>query len=604
MSEFLSYLYLKLEKEFMTSLDVDDFLKQFESPVVEEQKILWMEARLLEAKNGGLFRMWDDDVRNMTIDFCRERLAKSKNLHLRTVYSWDLWWLTGEEDNTMLAQAKEYSLQLMEEYLPRDDYDSAAEFCYFFKLLYPICCRKGGIEQLMDIVNRSLHSKNETLKFQMLAKIYWQEMADINIANNEPGTEGKEIWNLLKRLDKKYLAATCLEMAEKENDDNKLHTLLEMAVYYTSKANDRNLTREANLRMGDYIMENLAPEGDDKRCTANIRDTQLENAIACYKIAGDDKKLRNATLEYEHNKKNLVFIPNRANISVEERNRQIDAMNKQITKVLDGGEMEVLNTLFGYGITVFPDFNKTKAKVKKQAEKFYYTQFTNAVRKDEYMNSRKTTHEDMMARETVTYCYRSFSFHVFALIIENAIRKKIMTYKDLKKWLLNRGFDLYVWRNLGNGETKGATYMERVDLGLRDFVKLNSKFLKQQKADWRYCITFLATQFEGLLRDIVERLGEPVDRKKQDGSMELIPLEGLLGSEVLKDVFEERDLFLFRQTFTKSGYNIRNKVAHGMMHPDDYTELVGLLVFVSILRLSKATFKLKMIYQQSNRMPQ
>lgn len=501
--------------------------------------------------------------------------------------------LINEKDLKKQAVVKEQALQLMEDYLPKDDFDSASEFCDFFKLLYPICCKGGGIKDLVELVNKALHSNNETLKFQLLAKIYHQEQEDICIANKEPGYERKEMMKMLKWFDQKYFATLSIEMADKEKNDNKLDQLLNFAVYFASKANDNKLAKGANLRKGDYIMAHLMPEDDKNLGAALMRDSQLEQAMGHYKIAGVKDKLRLATLVYEDNKKKLIIPKQSGYISVEERNKQIDAMNKLIKMVLDGGCADVLNTLFGYCFPVFPDKGMMEKKAKKRAEKFYYTQFTKAVLKDENMNSRNATHEQIMVNQEATYFYRDFSFHVYALIIGNAVNEMIMTYKDLKTWLLNRGFDYVIGRNQGNGQMLGSTYMERVDLGLRDFIKLNSKFLNQQNADWRYCITFLATQFEGLLRDIVERLGEPVTRQRQD-SIELIPLEGLLSCEALKMVFDERDIFLFRQTFTNSGYNIRNKVAHGMMHPDDYTALVGLLVFLSILRLSKATFKLKM----------
>ena len=51
-------------------------------------------------------------------------------------------------------------------------------------------------------------------------------------------------------------------------------------------------------------------------------------------------------------------------------------------------------------------------------------------------------------------------------------------------------------------------------------------------------------------------------------------------------------MLLFKQTFTNDGYNIRNNVAHGMYIPQEYTSTKALLVFVSILRLAKATMRL------------
>ena len=107
--------------------------------------------------------------------------------------------------------------------------------------------------------------------------------------------------------------------------------------------------------------------------------------------------------------------------------------------------------------------------------------------------------------------------------------------------------------------------------------------------DWRYCLIFLSTQFEGLLRDVISKLGGTTTRIKKEKDTELVPLEGLLNSQCLNKVFSEDDLLMFRMAFTKDGYNIRNDVAHGMLLPQEYNAMRTMLVFVSIIRLTKAT---------------
>ena len=69
-------------------------------------------------------------------------------------------------------------------------------------------------------------------------------------------------------------------------------------------------------------------------------------------------------------------------------------------------------------------------------------------------------------------------------------------------------------------------------------------------------------------------------------------LEQLLNQKVLARVFDQEDLLLFKQTFTNEGFNIRNDVAHGLLMPEEYTPYRALLVFLSILRLAKATRKI------------
>lgn len=102
-------------------------------------------------------------------------------------------------------------------------------------------------------------------------------------------------------------------------------------------------------------------------------------------------------------------------------------------------------------------------------------------------------------------------------------------------------------------------------------------------------------KFEGIMRIIVNRLGEPIVKEK-DGNTEFVTLECLLKTEALKSIFTKEDLLLFNQTYTKAGYNIRNDIAHGLLLPQEYTAIKALLVFVSILRLAKGIFNY--IYNQ------
>lgn len=73
----------------------------------------------------------------------------------------------------------------------------------------------------------------------------------------------------------------------------------------------------------------------------------------------------------------------------------------------------------------------------------------------------------------------------------------------------------------------------------------------------------------------------------RDGEVQFVTLEKILAEPKLKDIFNDDDIFLFNHTFTKEGLNIRNEVAHGLLLPQDYTSEIALLVFLSVLRLSK-----------------
>ena len=76
-------MHSKLEDDYLPTMNVEKYLKQFHSSVKEEQEILWMEARLLEAKGPWLFRRWKKYVKDMTESYCRERLEQTNNIQLK-----------------------------------------------------------------------------------------------------------------------------------------------------------------------------------------------------------------------------------------------------------------------------------------------------------------------------------------------------------------------------------------------------------------------------------------------------------------------------------------------------------------------------------------
>lgn len=115
-SEFVVQLHKKLEQDFLSTINVDKYLKQFSTSINEEQIILWMEARLLEAKGPWLFRQWDEETKRMTESYCRERYEQTNSIHLRVKYSWDLWWLTKERKYVFLGYAKENTKHLLRIY--------------------------------------------------------------------------------------------------------------------------------------------------------------------------------------------------------------------------------------------------------------------------------------------------------------------------------------------------------------------------------------------------------------------------------------------------------------------------------------------------------
>ena len=569
-------LFRNIEQEYTITTCADEYLRQFETEDEKEARTLRFEHILLGMNVEAFIDNWDEETRNVIREYCEKRLAETKNSHLKVRYGWNLWAITGKSDYKLLNETIDLTLDILESFLEKDDFEHASKVCDYFKRLceYTRSMGRAKEKRLFGLIETSLNGDNETLKFQILAMVYYQ-------AKN-----GND--HLMNKAGAKRLTEVALVLARaKTEKDTKQDRQLEFAVFFADRASDGKLMKEANERYGDFKMEHLYADDEKNLAIAHLNDHLLIEAMELYKKSGNLEKLKKATLAYEENKPKMRYPRLTHSISVEQRNKEIEVMNKYITDVVNGGTEAILDLLFGNRIDVFMDANMLKEKAKSGGEATYYQTCFGAVEKDTFQNSRRTTHEKRSLQMMADYAYRNTTFHIFVLVICNGLKEGTLSYEILREAMTERGFGQELNKYDADGKTIGTTYFERVDIGIRDFLELLPKHIVGEVVDWRYCITFLTTQFEGLLRDVLYKNGIPVDRTRGDGNTELILLEGLLNDEQIMELFSENDLMLFRQTFTKDGYNIRNEVAHGMYLPQEYTAMKALLVFLSVLRLSK-----------------
>lgn len=103
-------------------------------------------------------------------------------------------------------------------------------------------------------------------------------------------------------------------------------------------------------------------------------------------------------------------------------------------------------------------------------------------------------------------------------------------------------------------------------------------------------INSLTLKFEGALRDFIRLSGGNTTIEKKGGLQEQL-LEELLDNSKIVEYFSNKDIALFKHTFTNRGKNIRNNVAHSFMQFSDYNLQTACLVFFCLLRLGKYTLE-------------
>lgn len=583
-------LYKYLETDYSLSVDIGSYLRQIEAPNEEVKESVHFERILLEMNIEAFIDNWEDGPRGSIQEYCEKRYSETDNIHLKVKYGCGLWAIGGKKNYQLLNIIVERILKILESYMNMRDYGHASTFCHYYKKVYAHCCKMGKSERVVRLVEKVMASDNETLKFQVLAMIYHQECEDKRIEEKLEGYEDKEQLHFLKKIDAHLLAKTSLELAAKEKEDLKYERLIEWAVQFSVNTNDVAMKKGSYEKLGDYKMTHLFPEQEGNIAPPHQNDILLREAMHYFEKAGNNEKLEQATLAYEANLSKKRFIRITHTTTVEDINRRIDEKNKYIVAIAEKGTLSIISHLLGYGglDVLFPS-QKVLPKIRENAKKLYYQTMMGTAIEDTFHHSRETTHEKVMTFQIADQFYKNTSFDVYTCVICNGLKAGSLSIDILKEALMELGFDMEVNKTDADGRVIGTSYWERVEIGMEDFLRLIQDYVEQKNVDWRYCLTFLSTQFEGLLRDVITKLGGATTRIKKERDTELIPLEGLLSMECLTKVFSEDDLFMFKMAFTKDGYNIRNDVAHGMLLPQEYNPMRAMLVFVSIIRLSKAT---------------
>lgn len=580
-------IIMKLEKGFELIYDNYKYMKSFQTVDEKNAQIAGFEIVLLEGDLCYCVENWDERARNKIKEYCKRRYTKTNNIHLKVKYGWSLWIIGGMKDYKLLNVTIEQLLEILKSYIYVDDYEHASTFCHYYEKIYPHCCKMGKSDRIIALIENVMASDNENLKFQSLAMVYHQEQKDEWIKENRKGYENKVQLHYLRKMETHLLAKTCLDLAARETEDLKYEQLIEWAVFFSTKTNDGLMKKEAYEKLGDYKMTHLFPEQEGNLAPPLQNDYLLREAMYCYKKSGNNEKLEKATLAYEANLPKKRFLRITTTTTVEEINKQIEQKNKYITDTVEKGTLCIISHLLGYRIDIFLPLHKDK--IKENGNKFYYQTMMGAAMEDSFHNSRETTHEKVMKFQLANIFYKKFSFDVFVCVIYNGLKEGTLSIDILKESLNELGFNLEINKTDVDGQVIGTSYWDRVEIGMRDFFSLIQEYVDQKDVDWRYCLTFLSTQFEGLIRDVITKLGGTKTKIKKEMDTELIPLEGMLNSGCLKTVFGEEDIFMFKMVFTKDGYNIRNDIAHGLLLPQEYNAMRTMLVFVSIIRISKAT---------------
>lgn len=128
------------------------------------------------------------------------------------------------------------------------------------------------------------------------------------------------------------------------------------------------------------------------------------------------------------------------------------------------------------------------------------------------------------------------------------------------------------------------------------FIQIHHHFINPiNQPNFVLSIDSLTLKMEGLIRDLCEICGVSTFYQTKDSKGRNIVREkdihALLYDNKIKQLFDEDDLLFFRFLLVeKAGYNLRHRVAHALMHFQEYGVVYIHLLIIALLKLGKYDF--------------
>lgn len=553
-------LYKKLEKDYKTNISPYSYFSQYtiDNPILNE--IIKKERSLLSKAS---LSIYPSDRKNL-INYCKDRLGTTKNVHLIAKYNHALLLLT--RNNQYAGPTIETYMKVLDSYCAKNEsvsYRDTLELVIALSQKY----QKNDIGKVKDHIMSILFNSSIVSDFKSFV---------LNLILNT-----KKLFTHNELHD---IPSLCIELYHQESDRNVQERLLESALAFSKKVRDAENTAISSELLGDLKWDEIMPHDDKNIAISHLNESVYTKIISLYKIAKNKDKLSQAMKAYEENKKRHKYLKFPVRIPVSNLNRTYDIINDLIKQKTEETSLSIIASLcFQNTAILLPQYEQMKKKPKGSIHEFF-----NTINIDAWGNKFSASADLNIMHQSFQLIYTNYSFHYIILVIYNAMKKDKLNKTELKDALDTAGFSLpLIYKR--NDKRIETTIYSIFDKGLEEFLSQCQNYIDEKETDWRFCIDFLTPKFESIIRIFAKELGVAIEDIYDNNTSQLKTLEKILQDEKLKEVFSEDDLFLFRHTFMKEGLNIRNDVAHGLLMPTDYTADKAVLVFLSILRLSKVT---------------
>lgn len=505
------------------------------------------------------------------IPYLESRLRVVQNNHLKARYLHLCYVIT--RHNRYLSDCISFYKDILSEYYQAIEHDyNAVYFNRTLRIMIELCKKdKGEKKKITETVLHYLNSPEVVVRVKSF------------IIDTLQQTE------LLSTKDAAVLPSMAFDLAQQETDKNFIEKDLLAGLYFAHKCQDTDMARQINEALGDYEYSNIIPYevGNKNLAIPLINKSVYKRMIKYYGNAKNFVKRDMALLELKDNDKYVIIPKIGTNVPIKDAERKNREVTQHIEKLIGESSQQIcLHLCMGGPNLLFIPLDMIRKSVEEGNKRYSYMQYFQSVVTDINGND----HEVDNIEHGIMQFYRislSMSLPFIWRFWTATMKNKKLSYSKLSRFLSKSTLFGQSWQIERNGESLQYSWMQMIDIGLKEFFKQCSKILRGQNTDWRFTIEFLSMKFEGILRDIIQLSGENIVKENKQGEVVNCLLDDLLRTETIRQTFDEDDRLLFNYVFTSKGLNIRNNVAHCFYKPQDYCANNALLVLLCILRLGK-----------------
>ena len=528
------------------------------------------------------------EFNNKDFDYIFDRFKSCKNVYAKTEYGLVLFYAKKKQDNTFVIELLTSLFELLKIYIekarPKKDKDHYILYSRIVlaNALY-IANNRKSIQKIENIYKSLINYTFEVHQsWDITHSLYLRTIIDFTDFAVKYFTDFEKYIKINRFIEKNWEAAKSLS-----------NTNVWGAIYVADIS--MKLCRKLGVEIKDWLYfkaeqyEKLSIESKEKQDLASI--SFIEKAMSLYKALKDKNNLSKLQNKYQKLRSELRFGEVSHEIPQDETQRLTEFIKKEIK---EKSEEEIVKTLM---LTpMIKPLVEIKKWNKKSNKKTLLQNIIPVSIIDKFGNTvaKYITEEEMNKYSLL----RTYEFHIQIAMqtisqyfIEAFRADKISANSIIS--LLNQTWMGKEAIRRSNGSDINFSYIKIVESGINSFF---NELLKW-KADSNYFPNFvsatdsLVLKAEYLLREFCIFLDIPTFKSKDGNIIMERNLDDILRDERIKQALTEDDHFFIKFILTeKAGYNLRNRIAHGLMDNIEYDLQHPLFAIIIILKLSNYQF--------------